>query len=143
MEEKIIIKAGPVGIVLGSRSREDMEKLRFLVSLAGTYEYVQNGSLRLLCCERRKEADDALTDPKAKSCTKLLGEHDGIYYLAADQTGALHLMKKHPGCFRIVDESELLQLLQKIGSSQNTAAIRKYQKLQKHIDVGTEVKTSM
>ena len=40
-EEQIIIKAGPVGIVLGSRSREDMEKLRFLVSLAGTYEYVQ------------------------------------------------------------------------------------------------------
>ena len=119
-EEQIIIKAGPVGIVLGSRSREDMEKLRFLVTLAGTYEYVQN----------------------EKSRTELLGEFDGIYYLAADQGGALHLMKKHPGCFRVVDESELLKLLQKISSSQDAAAMRKYQKLQKHIDVGTEVKTT-
>ena len=140
-EEQIIIKAGTVGIVLGSRSREDMEKLRFLVSLAGTYEYVQNGSLRLLCCDRRKDADDALADPKAKSRTELLGEFDGHYYLAADQAGALHLMKKHPGCFRVVDESELLKLLQKISSSQDAAAMRKYQKLQKHIDVGTEVKS--
>ena len=51
-------------------------------------------------------------------------------------------MKKHPGCFKVVDESELLKLLQKISSSQDAAAMRKYQKLQKHIDVGTEVKSS-
>ena len=141
-EEQIIIKAGPVGIVLGSKTREDMNKLKFLVTLAGTYEYVQNGSLRLLSCEKKKDADEAQGDPKAKSRVELLGEFDGHYYLAADQAGALYLMKKHPGCFKIMDESELMELLKKIGDGQDAAAMRKYQKLQKQIYIGTEAKHS-
>ena len=138
--EHIIIKAGPLGIVLGRRTLDDMQKLRFLVSLAGTYEYVQNGSLRLLSCERKKDADDALADPKAKGRTDLLGESDGIYYLAADQSAAVHLLKKHADSFRIVDEAALLRLLEKVGGDKDTTVLKKYQRLQKPVYVGTEVK---
>ena len=141
-EELIIIKVGPVGIVLGRESREDMEKLRFLVSLAGTYEFVQSGSLRLLSCEEKKDADNALADPKVKSRLELLGGFDGRFFLAADQAGAVHLLKKHPGSFRIVGEPELIRLLKKAGGGQEASSMLKYQKLQKPIFVGTEVKTS-
>ncbi len=141
-EELIIIKAGPIGIVLGRESRKDMEKLRFLVSLAGSYEYVQSGSLRLLSCEKKKDADDALADPKVKSRLELLGGFDGSYYIAADQAGAVYLLKKHPGSFRIVDEPELIRLLKKAGGGKDASYMQKYQKLQKPIFVGTEVKTS-
>ena len=138
--EQIIIKAGPLGIVLGRRTLDDMQKLRFLVSLAGTYEYVQNGSLRLLSCERKKDADDALADPKTKGRIDLLGESDGTYYLAADQRAAVHLLKKHTDCFRIVDETALVCLLEKIGGDKDMAALKKYKELQKPVYVGTEVK---
>ena len=138
--EQIIIKAGPLGIVLGRRTLDDMQKLRFLVSLAGTYEYVQNGSLRLLSCERKKDTDDALADPKIKSRVDLLGESDGTYYLAADQSAAIHLLRKYTDCFRIVDEASLIRLLEKIGGGKDTAVLKKYQKLQKPAYVGTEVK---
>ena len=111
-EEQVIIKAGPVGIVLGSKTRADMNKLRFLVSLAGTYEYVQDGSLRILCSEKKKEADEAAADPKVKGRVSLLGECGGKHYLSADQEAAVLLLKKKASSLKVVDESEMLKVLQ-------------------------------
>ena len=110
-EEQVIIKAGPVGIVLGSKTRADMNKLRFLVSLAGTYEFVQDGSLRILCSEKKKEADEAAADPNVKGMVSLLGESGGNYYLAANQEAALHLLKKKGNSLKVVDENDILEIL--------------------------------
>ena len=142
MEEKIIIQAGPVAVELGLKTMEDIQKLRFLVSLAGMYEYVQNGSLRLLSCEKKKEADDALADLKKKGRADLLGEVDGKFYLAADQAAALHILRKHPESFGIIDETALEHLLEEMGGSRDKAFWQKYRKLQKSVYVGTEVRLS-
>jgi len=117
-EEKIVVRAGPVGIVLGSKTREDMNKLKFLVTLAGTYEYVQDGSLRILRGETKKEADEAAADPKVKGRVSLLGECGGKYYLAADQEAAVHLLKKKGSDLKVVDEAEIMQVLQEEAKSE-------------------------
>ena len=110
-EEQIIIKAGPVGMVLGGKTKSDMQKLKFLVSLAGTYEYVQDGMLRILSCRRKKEADEAAADPNVKGMVSLLGESGGNYYLAANQEAALHLLKKKGNSLKVVDENDILEIL--------------------------------
>ena len=117
-EEQVIIKAGPVGIVLGSKTREDMNKLKFLVTLAGTYEYVQDGSLRILRSETKKAADEAGADPKVKGRISMLGECGGNYYLAAEQAAAVHLLKKKGCGLKVVDETEIMQVLQEEAKSE-------------------------
>ena len=111
-EEPVIIQAGPVGIVLGGKTRTDISKLRFLVKLGGSYEYVRNGSLRILCSEKKKDVAEAAADPKVKGKVKALGECKGKHYLAADLEAAVHLLKKKDSRLKAVEEAELLQLLQ-------------------------------
>ena len=110
-DESIVLKAGPVGIVLGKKTRADMQKLRFIVSLADTCEYVREGTLRILYCEDKKTVDAALADPKIKTRVSLLGEIGGGQYIAADRESALYLLKQKHGGFKVVDESEVLRLL--------------------------------
>ena len=117
-EEQVIIQAGPVGIVLGRRPLEDIEKLRFVVLLAESYEYVQDGSLRILCSEKKKEADEAAADQKVKGRVSLLGECGGKHYLAADQDAAVHLLKKKDSSLKVVDEVEMLQVLREAAKSE-------------------------
>ena len=117
-EEQVIIQAGPVGIVLGRRTLEDIQKLRFVVLLAESYEYVQDGSLRILCSEKKKEADEAAADPKVKGRVSLLGECGGKHYLAADQVAAVHLLKKKGSGLKVVDEAEVLKVLQEEATSE-------------------------
>ena len=117
-EEQVIIQAGPVGIVLGRRTLEDIQKLRFVVLLAESYEYVRDGSLRILCSEKKKEADEAAADPKVKGRVSLLGECGGKHYLAADQAAAVHLLKKKGSSLKVVDEAELLKVLQEEAKSE-------------------------
>jgi len=117
-EEQVIIQAGPVGIVLGRRALEDMQKLRFVVLLAESYEYVQDGSLRILCSETKKAADEAGADPKVKGRVNMLGECGGKYYLGADQAAAVHLLKKKGCGLKVVDEAELIQMLREEAKSE-------------------------
>ena len=117
-EEQVIIKTGPVGIMLGNKTREDINKLKFLVTLAGTYEYVQNGSLRILRSETKKAADEAGAVPKIKGRISMLGECGGKYYLAADQTAAVQLLKKQGCSLKVVDEEEIMQVLQEEAKSE-------------------------
>ena len=117
-EEQVIIQAGPVGIVLGRRTLEDMQKLRFVVLLAESYEYVQDGSLRILCSDKKNEADAAAADTKVKGRVSLLGECGGKYYLAADQEAAVHLLKKKNRGLKVVDETEIMQVLREEAKSE-------------------------
>ena len=117
-DEQVIIQAGPVGIVLGKRTLEDIQKLRFVVLLAESYEYVQDGSLRILRSEKKKEAEEAVADPKVKGRVSLLGECGGKHYLAADQDAAVHLLKKKDSSLKVVDEAEVLKVLQEEAKSE-------------------------
>ena len=117
-DEQVIIKAGPVGIVLGRKTLEDLQKLRFIVTLAGSYEYVQDGSLRILCSEKKKEAQEAAADSKGKGRVRALGECGGKHYLAADREAAIHLLKKKGSSLKVVDEADLLTLLQEEAKAQ-------------------------
>ena len=73
-EEQVIIQAGPVGIVLGRRTLEDIQKLRFVVLLAEIFVVRIAAGKAELCLQR-----DIVCQPSFKTLfNRILGRIDKI-----------------------------------------------------------------
>ena len=84
-----------------------MQKFKFLVSLAGTYEYVQDGSLRVLRADRNKDAEGCPGGSEGKGEGQLTRGAQRSLVSGSGQGGGAVFLKKKGSSFSLVGENEM------------------------------------